>query len=109
MSTTRVAIVTGSGRKRIGWHVADALVRRGHALVLHHYRTSAAQAEESAAHWRTLGGDVLTVRADLTDEKAVGEMVDKTLARFGRVDVLVNCAADWRSKRFEAVTAEAVR
>ena len=108
MTTSKVAIVTGSGRKRIGWHVADALARRGYSLVVH-YRTSAVEAEESATQWRRLGCDVLTVAADLTDESAVAELVRKSLARFGRVDVLVNCAADWRRKRLEDVTAADVR
>ena len=31
-----VALVTGSGKKRVGWHVADALARRGHALAVHY-------------------------------------------------------------------------
>jgi pteridine reductase len=104
MTTSKVAIVTGSGRQRVGWHVADALVRRGYALVVH-YRSSAQEAESSAAHWRQLGGDVLTVQADLTNEKAVHDLVSKTLEHFGRVDVLVNCAAEWRSKKLEDITA----
>jgi pteridine reductase len=108
MTIPKVAIVTGSGRQRIGWHVADALARRGYSLVVH-YRSSAAEAEASAAQWRKLGVDVLTVQADLTDEKAVGDLMQKTLAHFGRVDVLVNCAADWKSKRLEEVTAHDVQ
>ena len=36
-------------------------------------------------------------------------MIDQTLATFGRLDTLVNCAATWRSKRLEEVTAADVR
>jgi pteridine reductase len=36
-------------------------------------------------------------------------LVDETLKRFGRLDVLVNCAAVWKSKRLEEVTAADVR
>src|SRR5207244_5342543 len=36
----KVALVTGSGRQRIGWYVADALAGQGYDLVVH-YRTSA--------------------------------------------------------------------
>jgi pteridine reductase len=107
MTASKIALVTGSGRQRIGWHVADALARRGYSLVVH-YRTSAREAEESADNWRKLGSDVLTVQADLTDEKAVAELMHRTLDRFGRVDVLVNCAADWKSKRLEDVAAKDV-
>src|SRR6266853_637346 len=41
MSSPIVALVTGSGKKRVGWYVADALAERGYALAIH-YRTSAA-------------------------------------------------------------------
>ena len=35
--------------------------------------------------------------------------MDQVLSRFGRIDVLVNCAAAWKSKRLEDVTADDVR
>ena len=50
-----------------------------------------------------------TFCADLADEAAVGGMVRGVLARFGRIDVLVNCAAVWESKPLEEVTAADVR
>src|SRR5262249_2815989 len=39
----------------------------------------------------------------------VGALVEQTLAHFGRLDVLVNCAAAWKSKKLEEVTAADVR
>ena len=48
MTINRVALVTGSGAKRVGAAVADAPARRGYAVAVH-YRTSAAEAEEAAA------------------------------------------------------------
>ena len=104
MPATPVALVTGSGKRRVGWHVAEALSRHGYALAIH-YRTSEVEAEESAARWRKLGVQVLTVQADLADENAVRSLIGKTLDRFGRLDVLVNCAAIWQSQRLEDVTA----
>src|SRR5262249_16679198 len=47
--------------------------------------------------------------ADLTDESAVQGLIRQTLQQFGRLDVLVNCAAAWKSKRLEEVTAADVR
>src|SRR5205823_4224826 len=38
------------------------------------------------------GADVLAVHGDLTDDSAVREIVDTIRARFGRIDILVNCA-----------------
>lgn len=105
---SQVALITGSGKKRIGWHVADAMAKRGYALAIH-YRSSAAEAEETAAEFRARGISVLTVQADLADEQAVKGMVQRILDHFGRIDVLVNCAAAWRSKKLEEVTADDVR
>jgi pteridine reductase len=107
-SITKVALVTGSGKRRIGAHVAEALAKRGYAVAVH-YRTSAAEAVETVAQLEKLGAKALALQADLTDEKAVQAMMDRTLAHFGRLDVLVNCAAIWRSKRLEEVTAADVR
>jgi pteridine reductase len=108
MSTTNVALVTGSGKRRIGWHVAAALAERGFALVLH-YRTSLRETQESVSYFHERGFPVIALQADLADESAVGELTKKALDEFGRIDVLVNCAADWQSKPLEDVTAADVR
>jgi pteridine reductase len=108
MSSTRVALVTGSGKRRVGWHVANALAARGYALAIH-YRSSALEAAEVVDHFRRQGVEAVGLQADLTDEKAARSLTDQVLARFGRLDVLVNCAAAWRSKRLEEVTAADVR
>lgn len=104
----KVALVTGSGKKRVGSVVAEALAQRGYCLAIH-YRSSANEAEESAAAFRQRGVEVLLVQADLRDEIAVQEMIHRIRKRFGRIDVLVNCAADWKSKKLEDVTAADVR
>ena len=108
MAQRPVALVTGSGKRRVGWHVADALAARGYALVLH-YRTSTAEAAESVAAFRARGVEVLPFQADLTDEAAVGGLFAAARERFGRLDVLVNCAAVWRPLRLEDVSAADVR
>jgi pteridine reductase len=108
VTTRQVALVTGSGKRRVGWHVADALARRGFALAVH-YRTSAAEAAETIASFQAHGVEAVAFQADLTDEGAVRTMVAAVLERFGRLDVLVNCAAIWKSKRLEDVTAADVR
>jgi pteridine reductase len=108
MNLQKVALVTGSGAKRVGWHVADALAKRDFALAIH-YRSSAAEAQETVASFEGQGVAAAAFQADLTNEEAVREMVNKVLARFGRLDVLVNCAAVWKSKKLEDVTATDVR
>lgn len=109
MSEQKVALVTGSGKRRVGAQVAEALAARGFALAVH-YRTSAVEAIETAASLTSrFGVPAVPVQADLGDEVAVKRMVQETRDRFGRIDVLVNCAAIWNRKRLEDVTAADVR
>jgi pteridine reductase len=103
-----IALVTGSGSRRIGRAVADALAARGFALALH-YRTSAAEAADAVADFTARGVEAIAIQADLTDETAVKNLVAQTLDRFGRIDVLVTAAAVWGRKRLEDVTAADVR
>lgn len=108
MNPRKVALVTGAGKRRVGAHVADALATRGYALVIH-YRSSATEANEAVARYRERGVEAVALQADLRDEKAVQTLVAQALAEFGRLDVLVNCAAAWKSKRLEDATAADVR
>ena len=108
MSLKKVALVTGSGKRRVGSHVAEALAGRGYALAIH-YRSSAAEAEHAVARFQSQGVDAAAFQADLSDEQAARELVTGTIERFGRIDVLVNCAAAWKRKRLEDVTADDVR
>jgi pteridine reductase len=109
MRETKVALVTGAGKKRVGYHVAKALAARAYALAIH-YRSSATEAAETAAEFARSGSaPVVTVCADLVNEAEVKGMITEVLARFGRIDVLVNCAAIWNRKRLEDVTAADVR
>src|SRR5688572_22037453 len=107
-SALRVALLTGSGTRRVGWHVASALADRGYALAIH-YRTLAAQAQQSVAEFRSRGVEAEAFGANLADEEAVKRLVAQTLPRFGRIDLLVNAAATWQPKRLEDVTPADVR
>jgi pteridine reductase len=109
MTDRKVALITGSGKKRVGFHVAAELAARKYALVIH-YHTSATDAVETAEHFSQVHGvPVLTARANLSNEVEVKAMVDEALNRFGHIDVLANCAAIWQRKRLEDVTAADVR
>jgi pteridine reductase len=108
MESHRVALVTGSGKRRVGAFVAQALAERGYSLAIH-YSTSAQEAQETVASFRKLGIEVQAFQADLRNEAEVHSLVQGVLAHFGRIDVLVNCAAVWHSKRLEDVTAYDVR
>jgi pteridine reductase len=108
MTQSHVALVTGSGKKRIGRHVAAALAQRGYQTIVH-YHTSREEAEEAVAEFRRLGGQALALQADLADEKAVDQLFQTTVDRFGRLDVFVHCAGRWDKGRLEEVRAEDVR
>ncbi len=108
MSPAPVALITGSGKKRVGAAVAEFLARRGYSIALH-YRTSAAGAHATADSLVSLGVAVEVFQADLADESEVDTLVDAVFARFGRVDVLVNAAAIWQRKALEEVTAADVK
>lgn len=107
-SSKRVALVTGSGRRRVGRVVADALAERGYALALH-YHTAADEAAAAVEEYRKRGSDAVAVPADLANEAAVRGLVEGVLAHFKRIDVLVNAAAIWRAKQLDDVTAADVR
>ena len=107
-SARRVALVTGSGKKRVGWHVADALAGRGYDIAVH-YRTSAKEAAETVEHLHSRGVEAVAFQADLAEESAVRDLVRGVQDHFGRLDVLVNCAAVYGAKRLEEVTAADVR
>ena len=103
-----LALVTGSGKKRVGFHVAEAFARAGYDIAVH-YRSSARDAVDTAAHLKSLGVKAEPFRAELADEESVKRMITEILGSFGQIDVLVNAAAVWSPKKLEDVTAADVR
>jgi len=83
---SKVALVTGGG-SGIGRAVAIALADNGYSVALAGRRL--AQLEETAAASK---GQMLPLSVDVTDAAAVQDMVARTVARFGRLDVLFNNA-----------------
>lgn len=106
--TNKVALVTGSGKHRVGNVVATMLASRGYQAALH-YRHSAAEAEETVRRLKEAGAVAQAFQADLTNEADVERLFQQVLERFGRLDVLVTAAAVWEPKRLEKVTADDVR
>jgi pteridine reductase len=108
MADRPVALVTGSGKRRVGRSVAEALAARGYNLVLH-YNKSSGPAAEAASELQSRGVEAIALQADLTKEASARTLIQNTLQQFSRLDVLVNCAAVWKAKPLENVTAEDVR
>ncbi len=86
----QVALVTGASRG-IGRAIALELAQQG-ARVVVNYNRNAAAAQEVVAAIESNGGEAVLFGADVCDESAVVAMVQATLERWGRVDVLVNNA-----------------
>ncbi len=108
MTPTRIALVTGSGKKRIGRNVAAALADRGFNLVVH-YHTSENDAVEAVTEFRQRGVEALALQGDLSDEASVRGLFQSILDHFGRLDVFVHCAGLWGKGRLEEVSAADVR
>lgn len=87
----KVALVTGGG-KGIGGAISRALAEDG-ADVAINFRSDADAAQETAAAVEKLGRRVLLVPADVSDEAAAVEMVERVRRELGPVDLLVNNAA----------------
>jgi NAD(P)-dependent dehydrogenase (short-subunit alcohol dehydrogenase family) len=83
---SKVALVTGGG-SGIGRAVAIALAAEGYRVAVAGRRL--AQLEETAAAGK---GEMLPMSVDVTDAAAVQQMVSRTVAQFGRIDVLFNNA-----------------
>jgi 3-oxoacyl-[acyl-carrier protein] reductase len=94
----KVAIVTGSARN-IGRAIAHALADHGASVVIHGQQDEAA-AESVRAEIADKGGDAMVHLGDLTREQACQSLVDATLTKFGRLDILVCNAAIRRQKPF---------
>jgi 3-oxoacyl-[acyl-carrier protein] reductase len=87
----KVAIVTGAAR-HIGRSIARSLASGGAAVAVN-YATSRADAEATASGIVSAGGKAFAFAADVTQPPQVQAMVDTTLEKFGRIDILVNSAA----------------
>jgi 3-oxoacyl-[acyl-carrier protein] reductase len=100
----KIALITG-GSRGIGAAIAKRLATDG-AKVAITYSKGADAAASVVKEIERNGGKAIAIQADATDADAVKSAVDKTAARFGRLDVLVNNAGTAIPKPFEETTLE---
>jgi len=102
--TEKVALVTG-GSRGIGAAIAKRLAADG-ANVAITYTKGADAAVSVVKEIERAGRKAIAIQADAADADAVEAAVEKTVATFGRLDVLVNNAGTAVPKRFEETTLE---
>jgi pteridine reductase len=100
--TGRVALVTGAG-KRLGRAVALRLAAEGADLAVH-YGKSTAEAREVVAEIDKLGRRAAAFSAELTNVSAVQKLVADVAAHYGRLDILINSAANFLQTKFGGTT-----
>jgi len=98
----QVAVITG-GVRRIGRAIALALAAEGAAIVIN-TKSSRTEGEALVQELEAAGARALLHLADITDEAAVAQMVERVTQLFGRVDILVNNAANRGEAPFTSIT-----
>ena len=100
----KTALVTGAAR-RLGRASAIALARAG-ADVAITFRNSAREARETVEELSALGVRAFSLCCDVTDEASVRAMMQEAGRKLGRIDILVNNAANYETADFERLTVK---
>src|SRR5690242_11225012 len=95
----RVAIITG-GASGIGRATCERFVREGVGVAVADIDEPAAT--ETCRFLHSLGGHAISVVTDVTDSRSVAALVEFTVSKYDRIDILVNCAANFIMRGIEA-------
>lgn len=94
----KVVFITG-GARNLGRAMATAFAASGASVAIN-ARTPRPELTETIAAIEAAGGQPLACIGDVTDRAAVDRMVAASLARFGRIDILINNAVTHATKPF---------
>src|SRR6202048_3025746 len=100
----KIALVTG-GSRGIGAGIAKRLAADGASVAIT-YTKGADAAASVVREIERAGGKAMAIQADAADAKAVTAAVEKTVATYGRLDLLVNNAGTAIPKQFQETTLE---
>jgi NAD(P)-dependent dehydrogenase (short-subunit alcohol dehydrogenase family) len=85
----KVAIVTGAGRG-LGKASSIEMAKEGASLVI--LSRTPSELRETAKAIKSLGGNVISIKADVSEPKDIDKVVDRTIEQFGKIDILMNNA-----------------
>ena len=102
MTGKKIWFITGAGRG-MGVDIAKAALAAGHAVV------ATGRNPDAVAQAVGDSDDLLVVKLDVTSPPDAEAAVKAAVDRFGRIDVLVNNAANFYAGYFEELTAEQMR
>jgi len=100
----RVALVTGAA-KRLGRAVAQRLAEEGADVVIH-YRSSQPEAQDAVREIEKLGRRAFAIAANLGEVAEIKRLFDEAGKHFGRLDILVNSAANFLPGSMVSTTEE---
>jgi 3-oxoacyl-[acyl-carrier protein] reductase len=103
----KVALITGASRG-IGAAVARRFAAAGSQVAIG-YQARSDAAASLAAEITAAGGQCLAVQGDIADADAAQRIANDTVARFGRIDILVNCAGIGPYRPLGAMDAAFIR
>jgi len=94
----KIALVTGSSRG-IGKSIALAFAKEGANIVINYIR-SEDKAQEVVSKINSLKRNAIAIKADVSSVKETKDMINHCVENFGRLDILVNNAADFSAMQF---------
>lgn len=104
----KVVLITGAARG-IGKKIAESFLKDGYRVVIN-YNSSESRAKEFDKELSSgKKYDYMFVKADVSNEQEVKNMIDSVIKNYGRIDVLVNNSAVTNDSMFQEKTAESFR
>lgn len=94
----KTILITG-GTRGIGFAVAKAYTKQGHQVILN-YKSNEPAANKALEEIRQLSPSSIALKADITDKAQRSSLVEQSISRFGKIDVLVNNAGSLAKQGF---------
>ena len=101
----KVAIITG-GDSGLGKAASISFIKEGAKVVIVYYDEDK-DANDTKDYIEKLGGDCLLLRGDITNHSFCKEIVNKTLSKYGKIDILINNAGvQYQQDKLDNITDE---